>query len=151
LRLCRHIEIEEGLRACLEYLARFMPADTIYLQNNEPELGAMRLVARARPGHSEKMDILVPFSHDAKLALAELAELFLAGRFPKIFVFNKPREDPVSLCMLEALGEPSSSVMSLPLLIGDQIVGSLALLARGEDRFSEEHLGLYATLREPVF
>lgn len=151
LRICGHLEIEEGLRACLEYLARHMPADTIYLQKNEPELGAMRLVARARPGQGEKMDMLVPFTQDAKQAMTELAELFLAGRLPDILVANKPREEPVARCMLEALGEPPSSIMSLPLLIGEQIVGSLALLAEGEDRFTEEHIGLYTTLREPFF
>jgi transcriptional regulator with GAF, ATPase, and Fis domain len=151
LRICGHLEIEEGLRACLEYLARHMPADTIYLQKNEPELGAMRLVARAKLGQGEKMDMLVPFAQDAKQAMAELAELFLAGRLPDILVTNKPREEPVSRCMLEALGEPPSSVMSLPLLIGGQIVGSLALLAQGEDRFTQEHIRLYTTLREPFF
>lgn len=151
LRICGYLEIEEGLRTCLEYLARYMPADTIYLQKNEPELGAMRLVARARPGKGEKMDVLVPFTQDAKQAMAELAELFLAGRLPNILVVNKPREEPVARCMLEALGEPPSSVMSLPLLIGEKIVGSIALLAEGEDRFTAEHIGLYTTLREPFF
>ena len=61
LRICGHLEIEEGLGTCLEYLARHMPADTIYLQKNEPKLAAMRLVARARPGQGEKMDMLVPY------------------------------------------------------------------------------------------
>ena len=91
LRICGHLEIEEGLGACLEYLARHMPADTIYLQKNEPELGAMRLVARARPGQGEKMDMLVPFTQDAKQAMAELAELFLAGRLPRYLLSTIPR------------------------------------------------------------
>ena len=47
LRLCSHLEIEEGLRACVAYLSQHMPADTLYLERNEPELGAMRIVARA--------------------------------------------------------------------------------------------------------
>jgi len=67
------------------------------------------------------MDMLVPYTQDAKQALAELAELFLAGRLPDVLVVNKPREEPVTRCMLEALGEPPSSVMSLPLLIGNQL------------------------------
>ncbi len=151
LRICGHLEIEAGLGACLEYLARHMPADSIYLQRNEPELGAMRLVARARPGQGQTMNMLVPYTPEARQAMGELAELFRAGRLPDILVTNKPREEPVARCMLEALGEPPSSVMSLPLLIGGQIVGSLALLAQGEDRFTQEHIRLYTTLREPFF
>jgi transcriptional regulator with GAF, ATPase, and Fis domain len=128
-----------------------MPADSIYLQRNEPELGAMRLVARARSGQGQTMNMLVPYTPEARQAMGELAELFRAGRLPDILVTNKPSEEPVARCMLEALGEPPSSVMSLPLLIGGQIVGSLALLAQGEDRFTQEHIRLYTTLREPFF
>ena len=151
LRICGHLEIEEGLRACLEYLSKHMPADTIYLQKNEPELGAMRLVARARPGQGERMDKLVPFTQDAKRAMAQLAELFLADRAPEVFVANKPKEEPITKCMLKALAEPPSSVMSLPLIVGGQIIGSLALLAEGEDRFDDDHIRLYTTLREPFY
>ena len=111
----------------------------------------MRLVARACSGKGERIDKLVPFTKDAKQAMAELAELYSAGRAPEVFVVNNSKEEPITRCMLEALGEPPSSVMSLPLLIGGQIVGSLALLAKGEDRFTEEHIGLYTTLREPFF
>ena len=41
--------------------------------------------------------------------------------------------------------------MSLPLIIENQIVGALALLAEGDDRFEEHHVQLYATLKEPFF
>jgi len=57
----------------------------------------------------------------------------------------------VTRCLEEALGEPMSSAMSLPLVIGDHIVGALALLAEGDDRYSEDHARLYATLKEPFF
>ena len=41
LRLCRHLRIEEGLRSCLGYLAEHMPADALYLQRYESNLGSM--------------------------------------------------------------------------------------------------------------
>jgi len=151
LRLCSHLEIEEGLRACISYLSRHMPADTLYLERNEFELGAMRIVARADSASCKRMDQLVPYDEQAKAAMAEWATEYQAGRMPEVFVINNPQEEPVTRNLLEALGEPSSSAMSLPLIIEDQIVGALALLAEGDDRFEEHHVQLYATLREPFF
>ena len=31
LKLCGHLKIEEGLRACIKYLSQYMPADRLYL------------------------------------------------------------------------------------------------------------------------
>lgn len=151
LRICGHLEIEEGLKACLEYLAQHMPADCIYLERHEYELGAMRVIARARERKAEKMDVLVPFTEQAKQAMAEAAQMWFDGDFPPVWVINRPMEEPVTRCLEEALGEPYSSAMSLPLIIGDQIIGALALLAEGDDRFTEDHAKLYATLKEPFF
>jgi len=151
LRLCSHLEIEEGLRACIKYLSQHMPADTLYLEKNEFELGAMRIVARADATSCSRMDQLVAYNERAKAAMAEWAKEYQAGRMPEVFVINKPQEEPVTRNLLEALDEPSSSAMSLPLVIENQIVGALALLAVGDDRFEEHHVKLYATLKEPFF
>ncbi|MCP4660029.1 MAG: sigma-54 factor interaction domain-containing protein, partial [bacterium] len=70
---------------------------------------------------------------------------------PPVLVINKPDEEPIARCILKALGVPSSSVMSLPLIVEGQIGGALALIAAGDDRFDEYHARLYATLKEPFF
>ena len=151
LRICGTLKIEEGLRACIEYLSRHVPADTLYLQRYERDFGAMRLVARATAEKGERIDVLVPFPEQAQEAMTQMGTAWRAGEIPPVFVINKPREEPVTRCLLEALGEPSSSVMSLPLIIEDRPVGALALLAEGDDRFDEHHARLYATLKEPFF
>jgi len=151
LRICGHLEIEEGLKACLEYLARQMPADGIYLEKHDHELGVMRIIARAKGEKAERMDALIPFTQQAKQAMAEAAQTWRKGSPPQVLVFNRPMEEPVTRCLLEGLGEPYSSVMSLPLIIAGQVVGALALLAEGNDRFTDDHARLYATLKEPFF
>ncbi len=151
LRLCSHLEIEKGLRACVSYLSRHMPADTLYLERNEGELGAMRIVARADAESCTRMDQLISYNRKAKAAMAEWADEYRAGRMPEVFVINNPQEEPVTRNLLEALGEPSSSALSLPLVIEDRVVGAVVLLAEGDDRFSEHHVRLYATLKEPFF
>ena len=151
LRICGNLEIEAGLRACIEFLSRHMPADTVYLERHEPDLGAIRLVARANADRGRRMDRLVPFPEQAKAAMAEMEQEWQAGTLPPVLVINKPQEEPVTRCLLEALGEPSSSAMSLPLIVENRVAGALTLLAEGDDRFDEHHVRLYATLKEPFF
>ncbi|MEJ2503185.1 MAG: sigma 54-interacting transcriptional regulator [Gemmatimonadota bacterium] len=151
LRLTGNLRIEEGLHACFQYLAEHLPADVIYLERNEYALGAMRIVARADAEGGVRMDRLVTYTEDARAAMAEMADVWQAGDLPPVLVINRPREEPVTRCLEEALGEPYSSAMSLPLIIEDQVVGALALLAGGDDRFTEEHARLYALLKEPFF
>ena len=151
LRICGNLRIEEGLRDCLEFLSQHLPADALYLQRYEPDVGAMRLVVRATIEKGERIDVLVPFTPEAKTAMAAVGEVLLGGDLPPALVFNNPTEEPITRCIQEGLGVPPSSVLSLPLIIEDQLVGALALIAEGDDRFNERHVRLYATLKEPFF
>jgi formate hydrogenlyase transcriptional activator len=151
LSLCSHLEIEEGLRACLEYLSRYIPADCLYLERNEHGLGAMRIVARADARSCKRMDLLVPYDEESRAAMARWTVEYETGRMPQVFVINRPQEEPVTRHLLRSLGEPSSSAMSLPLVIQNQVAGALVLLAAGDDRFEEHHVRLYSTLKEPFF
>ena len=151
LRICGNLEIEEGLRACFEYISQYLPADCIYLERHEYELGAMRIIVRADAERGERMDRLVPYSEEARTGMAEAGRLYEADMLPPVLVINRSQDEPVTRCLLSALGEPPSSAMSLPLIVEGQVVGALALLAQGDDRFNEEHARLYATLKEPFF
>jgi len=150
-RICGNLEIEEGLRTCIEYLSQFMPADKIYLERYDHNFGAVRCFARATPEKGEKIDILIPLPKQAKEDLAELIKGMQTGKLPPVFINNKPQENPFSQNILESLSEPSSSILGLSLIIEEQVAGSLTLLAEGDDRFTEHHANLYATLRTPFF
>lgn len=151
LRLCGHLEIEKGLRSCLAYLAQHMPADALYLQRYEPDLGAMRVVARATSTAAESLDQLVALSDDARAALGELTKVYEAGQLPAIFVVNDPDNEPVTVSMLSALGIPSSSALSVPLVVEGHSTGALALLAEGANRYDEQATRLFTLLREPFY
>jgi formate hydrogenlyase transcriptional activator len=151
LRICENLRIEQGLRNCIEYLAEHMPADRIYLQRYERELGAMRLVAWASVDEGQRVDQLVALSQQANEAMSGLGQVWRAGMLPPVLVINRPEEEPVTRSMLAALSIPPSSAMSLPLVVEDQIVGALALLAEGQDRYTGHHAALYASLKEPFF
>jgi len=82
-----------------------------------------------------------------------MGEAWHTGDLPSDFVFMANDSDKVqrTRSLLNALGEPISSVMSLPLFRNNQVVGALVLLAKGINRFDEYHSTLLATLREPFF
>lgn len=151
LKICGHLEIERGLQACFQYMAQHIPADRIYLQRHEPALGAMRIVARADAESCERMDLLIPLSEGARETMMSIAEVYRGGDLPPVLVINEPLEEPVTRDILAALGEPPSSAMSLPLVVEDLIAGALAIIAEGNDRYSEDHARLYQCVKEPFF
>jgi len=151
LRICGHLEIEKGLQACFRYISQHLPADRIYLEKHEHHLGAMRIVAWADSDGCGRMDRLIPYGEEALAAMADLARRWQAGEHPPVLVINRSQEEPVTRGILAALREPPSSAMSLPLAVEDLIVGALAIIAAGDDRFTEDHARLYTTLKEPFF
>jgi transcriptional regulator with GAF, ATPase, and Fis domain len=151
MRICGNLEIEDGLRATIQFLSEHMPADVIYLERHEKDLSSMRVVARANAEKGESMDALIPYSEEAGAAMAEFDKKVQAGKLPPVRIINKPEEDPVAWQLLEALGEPVSSVMGVPLVIEDQLIGALILLAEGNDRFEDHHALLFANLKVPFF
>lgn len=151
MRICGNLEIEEGLRSCVEFLSQHMPADSLYLERHVHDFDAMHMIARATAEKGEKMNALIPFSEEAKAKMDQLTQEWINGTFPSVFVINNPKEEPITKHLLKSLGEPSSSVMSLPLFVKDQIAGALVLLARGDNRFTEQHANLYSNLKMPFF
>ncbi|TFH35705.1 MAG: AAA family ATPase [Dehalococcoidia bacterium] len=151
LRLCGHLEIEKGLQACIQYLKAFMPADELYLERYDRELGMMHVVARGTPDKAEKLDVLVPLPEEARAAVEALRAQYRNGTVPTVLVMNKPSEEPVTRSLEERLGMPLSSALSLPLIVEGRSIGTLALTAEGNDRFEPEHVELFALLKKPFY
>jgi transcriptional regulator with GAF, ATPase, and Fis domain len=135
----------------MKYLSQHMPADVIYLQRYEMELGAMRFIAKANAEKGEQLDLMIPVPEMDKSAISEFFKEVAAGNHLPAEIYNNPANNPLSQHLLNALGEPTSSIMVLPLALGGEFAGGLALLARGSDRFSEPDAQLYENLRVPFF
>jgi transcriptional regulator with GAF, ATPase, and Fis domain len=150
-RICGNLEIEKGLSDFMKYLSQHMPADVIYLQRYEMELGAMRFIAKASAEKGEQLDLLVSLPKMDKSAMSKIFKKMAAGKRMPVEIYNNPVDDTISPHLLNALGEPASSVMVLPLALEGEFAGALALLACGADRFSEDHARLYENLKVPFF
>jgi transcriptional regulator with GAF, ATPase, and Fis domain len=151
LRICGNLEIEKGLGACIKFLSQHMPADRIYLERHDHGPGEMRPLARANTEVYERLDMLVHLSEEARVSVEQTRQAIRTGNIPPVIVVNRPQEEPLTRCFLETLGEPSSSTMSLLLIIEGQVNGAVILLAEGNDRFDDHHARLFSTLREPFF
>ena len=147
LKICGHLKIEEGLRACIKYLSKYMPADKLYLERHDHGPGQMRPLARASKNMCERLDILIHLSDEARASIIERSN----GKSQSVFMHNRSDEIPKLNEFLENLKEPPSSVLWLPLIVESQYTGALVLLAYGKDRFEEKHAKLFAILREPFF
>ena len=150
LKICGSLKIEEGLRDCIRYLSDFMPADNIYLESYEEDIGAMRYVARADKEKGELLNVLVPLSAEAK-ARAEANVRQVRENPDPFFMSNQSDENPIARDLLKALGHPPSSILGISLAISGQFVGAVLLIAAGSDRFNAHHAKLFATLKEPFF
>jgi transcriptional regulator with GAF, ATPase, and Fis domain len=92
------------------------------------------------------------------LSTAEKPWLFSAADMKEIatnpnpvFVINRPDDDPITRHLLRALEKPLSSILGIRLIVEGQFAGAVILAALGNDRFSEDHATLFATLKEPFF
>ncbi len=147
LRICSSLDIAKGLQECFNYISQYLPADNFYLERYEQDMSAIRIVAHANRDGYKNLDVLIPLLDEAKLQMKEVS----GDKMPPVYISNTPSEDPITLHMLSALKEPLSSVLSLMLFVENKIVGALTLLAYGENRFNENDISLYSTLREPFF
>ena len=150
-RICGNLEIEEGLKACIEYLSKHMPADNLYLERYERNFRSVRIIAQANTEKCQKMDLLIPLPEQVKEQMEKMIKTMSADTHPAVFVANKSQENPITRHTLEALGQPPSSIMSLSLIVDNQVAGALTLLAEGIDRFNEYHVQLFTNLRVPFF
>lgn len=141
LKICGNLEIEDGLRSCIAYLSQHIPADYIYLEKYDENLGAMRFIARANVEKGEKMDALVPLSGQANAKLAADLQINMENPQP-VFVINKSKEDPITTDLLSGLGHPASSILGIPLIMDGHFIGAAILTAEGVDRFDDYHAHL---------
>ncbi len=150
LRICGHLEIEKGMSFCLRFLESFIPVETMYLQLYELGLGAMRVIARATVKEGTRIDVLNPFTNEAKESLAKRRIDLEKSRMPDVMIINHPESEPISRTMLESLGEEmDSSVLVMSLIMDNLPLGGLVLIAKGNNQYTDEHARLLSLLKEP--
>jgi transcriptional regulator with GAF, ATPase, and Fis domain len=149
LRICGVLEIEKGLQECFQYISKHIPVDSLYLEKIDGNFDSLYVLAHANSKKANRINLLIPLSKEAKTALSDYENLWSDKNYPPVISIPNSKEEPVTHSILQALGEPVSSVMSLPLMIHDEVVGWLELVAHGTNVFNSYHEELVALLKEP--
>ena len=144
VRMCGSLEIDKALRLCFQFVGQVMPVDELIITTYDPEIKCLRNLATADSlgGHLTLEEISLP----PALGL----EIEEAARFPRARKVNSTGEDPIISRMAEHLGWPPSSVLVNRLMIEGKYVGSFLAVAKGEGKYSDEHLRAWALVNEPA-
>lgn len=145
LIICGNLEIEAAMGACLPYLGQFLPADRMFLQLNEPSLGAIRTLAMATMEGGRKVDLLTPLGEKGRTYLLKST----GSRSGGIVVIDSEQDNPVAVNMLGFHGIQGSAVLRMPLVTENGQVGGVVLTAQDKGNYTKEHVRLFSQLKDP--
>jgi len=140
--ICSSLDIEKALTQVLPFLARTIPADAIYLHLYEPNLGAIRTIAEVTASGARALEKITPLTKEGM-------DSFKEGKMPNVRIVNRFEEDPVVARIAASFRQQGSSMLLMRLVVEQTRLGTLALTAEGEDRYTEEHARLLSLLNEP--
>ena len=135
LKICGDLEIEKAMSACVRYLRAFLAVDRMFLQVNEPELGAVRTVATATADEARKVDLLTPLAGQAR----DRIQSHTAALMEDVVVIDSERQNPVARDMLRFHGIQGWSILRMRLATDDDRLGAVVLTTEGADRYTNTH------------
>ncbi|MCM2358445.1 MAG: sigma 54-interacting transcriptional regulator [Geobacteraceae bacterium] len=140
LRICSSLHLETALRNAFVYLQTYFPLDDIYLDILDQNLGAIRRIAHIATHEEMAQEEIVPLPEG-------LWEWMHKKRAPFLVLHTDPKNYIRSIAPLIKL--KGNSDLVLPLWIEEEMIGFLVMRAKGENRYSSEHVDLLATVSEP--
>ena len=141
-RICSHLEIEIAMCSCMQYLEPYFPADFLFLQLFEFELGAIRTIAKATATEGVQLDQITALPGIAR-------EVIESDNFPDVVMLNYPDMSVTGKTMLEYHQIEDASLLMLMLRVRGDTLGHLILVAADKKTFNDEHTRLFELLKEP--
>jgi transcriptional regulator with GAF, ATPase, and Fis domain len=142
LRICGSLNVEIFLYESFVYLRNFIPIDSVVLTHFYPDKGEHVALAQASTEGSSLLDITVPIPpkiqpfikrHDEQTVVVDRAEMHPTAR-PWVS---------------KGLMDKDSSLMTLRLIMGEDMIGGVTFLAQKSGVFQQKHGELISLLREP--
>jgi GAF domain-containing protein len=141
LRIGSSLEIKESLRSAFEYLREHVPLDMLALFILDERLGAIRHIAHAFEDSAVPPNEIIPLPEG-------MAEKIAARNYSTPFVVDAG-EDEIFRTLSPLVGLEGYTDLIVPLRIRGELLGGLALRAREEERYSEEHAELLGRIGTP--
>lgn len=142
--LCSSLEIEVALGRCREFISRFIPADEMTLNLYDPNIEAVRCLARANAEKSEKSEYIIRVPKKQAKYIAN------GQRVTDILIMNHLNEDPFGKMQISTLGLMEVSSLALRLNIEGKKIGIADLFSKGKDRYTQAHAKNFSVLRDPL-
>jgi transcriptional regulator with GAF, ATPase, and Fis domain len=143
MRICGSLEIETAMQRSIQFIKDFIPVDVMFLHLYERDLGAVRTIAMATASEGRKLDQITPMAGEARNRMEE--------EHSHVQIYNEPELEPHSNALHQHLSKTDSQISALVLHLDveGKRLGALSMIAKGKDRFSEEHTRLVKLLNEP--
>ncbi len=144
LALCSSLDINTALHRCLLYLRDLLPVDTLVLGLSDPQactLTHVAVVTAAGPSSSSGQVVQLP---------PEVSKLLNDGVHADDRLVADTSLDPLTSAVAPFVKNQGCSEIILPLRTRDDRVGYMVMQARGLDLYTEEHMRLMRTVREPL-
>lgn len=149
LRIASSLDIEEALTRTFEYLKGFLPAEAVdlsYLDWDRKCLFPVAMVSRGKPFSLLDESVgQIPLDDD----FLEFVRKKQMDDRHRVQILNHPDElpPPVLRCFPHLA---TCSTIAMPLAIRDEFVGHLAISAEGFGLYTDAHVALLETVRDPI-
>jgi formate hydrogenlyase transcriptional activator len=143
LRICGSLEIETALWNTFQFLRHHIPAEKAFFHHYNPETATSVINASADADGGQT------HNYQAKWP-EEWHRIAMQDGLPESVILNNAEDHPLSRIMLRPfVTKGPFSVLVLRLSLSNEWIGGVTLWAPGKDRFTQEHLELFAMLRDP--
>lgn len=139
VRICSSLDIKTALRSAFDYMKLHLPLDTLSLSIQDTNLLAIRRLAFIAAGDEDQDEIIaIP-----KRVWKRMQE------WKPIPTVIRSDEDEYFHLLAPYIRLEGNSMITLPLLLDGEWLGSLILLVRGEGKYHANHLKLLSTVANP--
>jgi transcriptional regulator with GAF, ATPase, and Fis domain len=152
LKMCGNLDVETALASSLNFLRQEIPVDKMFLQVIEDGSNAMRTVAVATRKKVMIVDLLTSLSPEALQEMRQHERYYLEQKRNFVWLYqDNGHSQLMNKEMVQVRGTKVTSLMVLPLVLGNRVVGggSLLLTTEGDIKFTQQHADLLSLLREP--
>jgi transcriptional regulator with GAF, ATPase, and Fis domain len=142
LRICSSLDISKAMQNCLKYFSKFIPAQQLSFHIYDREIGIVETVAIAGLTSRETTALRIPLSAKGRKQVE-------AQRSMRIKYLKRLGDDAVAGPVVRQFGTENLPGLILDLALEKEFIGTVAVLGKPDEIFTEEHMHLFTLVNEP--
>jgi transcriptional regulator with GAF, ATPase, and Fis domain len=142
LRICSSLDMDEVLQESLVFLKQFMPLNCIEFSRFDPDVGSIRIIARAAD-YKTKLPLHAP------IPLSKKSQSYIQSHADEIVILNSSSPSPPIREISVAIGAGNLTGIGMPLWIKGERLGLIAVISKSAKPFTTRHAALLKSLHDP--